>query len=150
MLSQIPFRDNDRCLLLWIPEIAAVEALSKRLSRGILVALGDQDAVRAARRAASHLENVMFVNASAEEIPWRDNLFTVIAAQIDDWPSPSHAVRELTRVLEPEGRLYLEECRFPDRLLEAGFRAIDTTNRAFRLEKAPLRPAAVHLPVLRG
>lgn len=91
-------RPDDRILLAEIPAPEVVRALAARASRGIVVAMGSDDAVRAARRAAADLDNVMFVPAPDSEdprIPWQDGFFTKIVA---GEPDP-----ELLRVLAPGG-----------------------------------------------
>lgn len=98
-LGDIPLRAGDRVLVLGIPSPEDVARLAARLPQGLLVAMGDEPAVRAARRAASHLDNVMFVQGTAAEIPWRDGMFTVIALAGE--PTP-----EVRRVLAPEGALH--------------------------------------------
>lgn len=69
-------KPNDRLLLLSIPDPAVVERLAKRLTEGILVGLGSDETVSAARATARDLENVMFLAAGPDDIPWRDAFFT--------------------------------------------------------------------------
>ncbi|MEO8657875.1 MAG: hypothetical protein ABI693_05365 [Bryobacteraceae bacterium] len=98
MLDKLALRPDDRLLLLWVPETETVERLSARLSNGLIVVIGLDDEIRAGRRSCSHLENVMFTPGTADEIPWRDALFTV--AVVKGAPTP-----EVIRVVTPGGAI---------------------------------------------
>lgn len=99
---QTPPRIDDRVLLLAIPEPSIVASLSAQLTRGLLVALGSDEEIAAARAAARDLDNVMFVPAAPEEIPWRDRFFTKAIAF---GPLSEAARREVERVLADAGEL---------------------------------------------
>jgi hypothetical protein len=71
--------------------------LAQQAERGIVVCLGPDDEVREARRLTRDLDNVMFVPAAPEEIPWQDGFFSLIIA---DNPTP-----EIRRVLAEAGRI---------------------------------------------
>jgi hypothetical protein len=103
MIERLDIRPNDRVLLLSIPEPAGVRRLAARLSNGLLVGLGNEDEVRAARRAAGELDNCMFVLAGPDDIPWSDGFFTVAIDLAPRWTNPESAARELARVLSPGG-----------------------------------------------
>lgn len=94
---------GDRVLFLSVPELAFLETLSKRLEQGIVVCLGDREAVYENRRAAAHLHNVMFIAATAGEIPWQDGFFNWISAA--DAPAEADVYGEVLRVLAPGGAL---------------------------------------------
>jgi ubiquinone/menaquinone biosynthesis C-methylase UbiE len=89
---------EDRVLLLGIPEAAVVAALARCLTRGLLVAIGEDGAVRLARKAARDLDNVMFVPGPPDELPWRDGFFTVVIDAVGEWPDPEKVRREIARV----------------------------------------------------
>ena len=93
-------RADDRVLVTSLADLEAIGSLAAALSHGSLVGLGDEDQVRAARRAYAHLDHVMFTPGSRTEIPWRDGSFTLII-DID----PAHPSPEMQRVLRPDGRL---------------------------------------------
>ena len=99
---QTPPRIDDRVLLLAIPEPSIVASLAAQLTRGLLVAIGSDDEITAARIAARDLDNVMFVPAAPEEIPWRDRFFTKAIAF---GPLSDAARREVERVLVTTGEL---------------------------------------------
>lgn len=98
-LDDIPLLNDDRLLLLWIPAAEDVARLAARLQQGLLVAMGTEYEVRAGRRASYQVDNVMFVHGTADEIPWRDGMFTVIA-------SADEPTREVHRVLAPGGAIH--------------------------------------------
>ena len=98
----MPLRIDDRVLLLAIPEPAVVANLAAQLTRGLLVAIGSAGEIADARVAARDLENVMFVPAAPEEIPWRDRFFTKAIAF---GPLSDAARREVRRVLAETGEL---------------------------------------------
>jgi len=99
-------RPEDHVLLLSIPDPAFVRDLAARVPRGIVVVLGERDEIVEARRAAADLDNVMFVPATPDEIPWRDGFFTFVIDLSGGWSDPDRVSREVQRVLAPEGRLY--------------------------------------------
>ncbi len=113
MIDDLALRPNDRVLLLSIPEHDVVAELASRLTTGIVVGLGSDEEVRAARRAARNLENVMFVPAPLEEIPWRDGFFTKVIDWRGGWQNPEQVAREVARVLAPGGEAYIADpaCR---------------------------------------
>ena len=57
--------------------------------------------MRSARAAVKHasLDNIMFVAASAEEIPWQDGFFTQVFDPVGSWADSTKAAREIARVL---------------------------------------------------
>lgn len=69
---------NQRVLLLGIPELAVVVDLAQRLSEGLLVAIGDEERVREARRICSDLDNVMFALFDGKQIPWQNGFFDAV------------------------------------------------------------------------
>ncbi len=88
---------SDRVLLLYSRGAEVIAAIAAKLTKGLLVCVGEDDAVRAGRRECRDLENVMFVHGSADEIPWQDHFFDKIIAPA--------ATAEITRVLAPNGRI---------------------------------------------
>lgn len=64
------------------------------------------------RTAAEHgqaIDNVHFVIADAERLPFEDDAFTAVLCSnsFHHYPDPLSAVREMTRVLAPAGRLVI-------------------------------------------
>ncbi len=61
--------------------------------------LGSDDEIRKGRRKFATLDNIMFVAASAEEIPWQDAFFTQVLDPKGSWTNSSKAALEIARVL---------------------------------------------------
>jgi ubiquinone/menaquinone biosynthesis C-methylase UbiE len=96
-------RSDDHVLFLDIPLISELQSMARLLMRGSIVALGTDDDVESARRAMAEFDNVMFVAANPDRIPWRDGYFTKVIV-------PQHFERimpqisgEVQRVLRPGG-----------------------------------------------
>ena len=98
-------RSDDRVLLLAIPSRADLAVIARVLMGGVLVALGNAEEVDAARQSMADFENVMFLNASPEQIPWRDAYFTKILVPPHLASLLPHIAPELHRVLAPEGQI---------------------------------------------
>lgn len=77
---------------------------------GMAVGLDISDEMIARARAASrHLENVLFVVAPAEEIPWQEEYFEKVLAieSFYYYPDQEAVLREVYRVLAPGGTLHI-------------------------------------------
>jgi hypothetical protein len=96
---------DDRVLLLAIPTPAELAALARTLSRGVLVALGPRDEVDNARAALTEFDNVMFIDAAPDRIPWRDQYFTKILVPPHMEAVLRSAAAEVHRVLAAEGEI---------------------------------------------
>jgi hypothetical protein len=101
-LERLALEPGDRVLLLAIPDPATVRRLAALLTRGILVGIGSDEEVRAARRDAADLANVMFHAASPGELPWQDGFFSCI---VNPGGRAREGEPELARVLAPGGRI---------------------------------------------
>ncbi len=99
------FRSDDRILLLAIPSRADLAAIARVLISGVLVALGTSDEVDEARRSMADFENVMFLDASPEQIPWREAYFSKILVPPHLESLLPHITAELHRVLAPDGEI---------------------------------------------
>jgi ubiquinone/menaquinone biosynthesis C-methylase UbiE len=78
--------------------------------QGMAVGQDISDEMIAHARAASvEVENVLFVVAPAEEIPWRDEYFEKILSieSFYYYPDQEAVLREIYRVLAPGGALFL-------------------------------------------
>jgi ubiquinone/menaquinone biosynthesis C-methylase UbiE len=98
------FSEHDRVLFLSPPEDGFLHAVATRLTAGLVVVLGSDDQVSHGRRQHSSLDNVMFVAASAEEIPWQDGFFTQVIDPAGLWTDSPKAALESARVLSPNDR----------------------------------------------
>lgn len=99
------FRADDRVLLLAIPSRADLAAIARILMSGVLVALGTSEEVDEARRSMADFENVMFLDASPEQIPWRDAYFSKILIPPHLESLLPHIAAEMHRVLAPGGEI---------------------------------------------
>jgi hypothetical protein len=118
--ERLPVTAKDRVLLLDIPDELLLGELSGKASHGIVVALGDDDAVRRARKTCALLENVMFVPAVPDQIPWKEDFFTVAIDLAGAWDRPAIVARELLRVVSPGGAALVAPA-LTSELLAVGF-----------------------------
>jgi hypothetical protein len=98
-------RADDRVLCLAIPSLRETAALGRILSAGCLVALGDRNEVDEARRALSEFDNLMFLEAAGDGIPWRDAFFTKILVPPQMTALAGTFGAEVQRVLAPGGEI---------------------------------------------
>ncbi len=101
----IQFRADDRVLLLAIPSATELAAMGRVLMSGVLVALGDANEVRAARESMAAFDNLMFLDATPDQIPWRGAYFTKIVVPPHLKALLPHAANEMHRVLAPGGQI---------------------------------------------
>lgn len=89
---------NDRVLVVGLARRDELPAWARQCS--LLVGVGAESDVYAARRDCAHLDNVMFTPGGRDDIPWRAQYFSLI---IDtEGKPPAEAMR---RVLAPGGRI---------------------------------------------
>ena len=102
---------RERVLYLGIGDGSAARRLARQAVEGLVVGVDpSEDAVRQARRLAADQDNVMFVPGSAEEIPWREDFFSLLVAEEAALAGadPARAAREMLRVMAPDGRVVVE------------------------------------------
>jgi hypothetical protein len=92
------FQTTDTVLVLGLDRRDFVVRLAPSVR--LLVGVGEEDDVRAARREFAALDNVMFVEGNREEIPWAAAQFSVI---ID--LSSLKPTAEMLRVLKSGGHI---------------------------------------------
>jgi hypothetical protein len=98
-------RSDDRVLSLSVLPVPEIAAIARILMSGCFVALGSADEVADARRALSEFDNVMFVDATPAQIPWRESFFTKILVP-PHLTSLAHSfANEVHRVLAPGGEI---------------------------------------------
>jgi ubiquinone/menaquinone biosynthesis C-methylase UbiE len=98
---------RDRVLHLGFGDGAATLDFARRAASGLALGVDpSDDRVRAARKLAVDVENVMFVLGSHEEVPWQGDFFSVVVsdAPAADW---TRAAREIFRVAASGARLHV-------------------------------------------
>jgi hypothetical protein len=64
------FREDDRVLSLVILSAAETAAMARLLTAGCFVGMGEADEVESARREFAGFNNVAFLEATPDRIPW--------------------------------------------------------------------------------
>lgn len=102
-LMGVLLRSSDRVLVLGLEQCSAarLREWAAALTDGFLVGVGEDSAVRRARRELADLDNVMFTAGWRGEIPWKDVFFTVILDA-----EGGAETGEMRRVLRGDGRIY--------------------------------------------
>jgi len=98
-----PLGCGDRVLVVGLAQCssARLRKWAEVLTEGFLVGVGEESAVRQARRELADLDNVMFSSGGRGEIPWKDGFFTPI---LDAEGGAETA--EMRRVMRGGGRIY--------------------------------------------
>lgn len=89
---------SDRVLVIGLSRRDELPAWARQCS--LLVGIGAENDVYAARRECAHLDNVMFSFGDRDGIPWRAEYFSLIFDT--EGEPPTEAMR---RVLAPGGRI---------------------------------------------
>jgi ubiquinone/menaquinone biosynthesis C-methylase UbiE len=87
-------------------------AASRAVSAATRLVVGvdlSAEMIRRAAELASGVENVRFLIADSEQLPFDDGAFTAVLCSnsFHHYPDPSRAVREMARVLASDGRLVI-------------------------------------------
>jgi hypothetical protein len=98
-----PLGRGDRVLVLGLAQCssARLRKWAATLTEGFLVGVGEDGAVRRARRELADLDNVIFSAGGREDIPWKEDFFTLI---VDAEGGAETA--EMRRVMRAGGRIY--------------------------------------------
>jgi hypothetical protein len=97
-LPEPRFAEDSRVLFISPPGDAELRSLAEKLRNGLIVVLGTPELVHQGRKLHSDLENVMFVPATAEDIPWQDAFFDQVLDPKAQWQSSLRAAAEILRV----------------------------------------------------
>lgn len=84
--------------------------LGKMVPEGRVVGMDISDEmIRIARRNSVDHENVLFVAGGVAEIPWEPNFFNhaISVESAYYWPDPAVGLKEIFRVLRPQGRAWI-------------------------------------------
>ncbi|HZQ56247.1 MAG TPA: hypothetical protein VFB14_28925 [Bryobacteraceae bacterium] len=98
-------RSDDRVLFLAIPPDTELANIARILMRGVVVALGTETEVEEGRRSMADWDNVLFLSAAPNRIPWRSAYFTKIMVPPQFEPILSTIANELHRLLAPGGEI---------------------------------------------
>ncbi|HEU0142013.1 MAG TPA: hypothetical protein VFQ79_19980 [Bryobacteraceae bacterium] len=128
---------GDRVLFLSLPEDTGLIArLAGEAVRGLLFALGADEAVYAARIDFRDFQNVMFAPGEPDVIPWQDAFFTIAIDSSCEWRDAAATVRELARVLAGDGVAYLKaDERLKTELEAGGFLEVDSGGELRKFRK---------------
>ncbi|MFQ5816485.1 MAG: class I SAM-dependent methyltransferase [Terriglobia bacterium] len=110
MLAQISFAPDDKildigCGIGWLCGL-----LVARVPRGQVVGIDVADEmIRRARTAYADRINMMFIIAGVADIPWDDTFFNKVVSveAAYYWPAPAQGFREIYRVLQPQGTVWI-------------------------------------------
>jgi ubiquinone/menaquinone biosynthesis C-methylase UbiE len=97
--------------------------------------------IRRAHELASGMTNVEFIVGDSEALPFPDRAFTAIicTASFHHYPNPEHALAEMARVLERDGRLVIADGsgdRLPARIADRILRRLDRSHvRLYRTDE---------------
>jgi SAM-dependent methyltransferase len=108
MLDRMNIRADENILDVGCGAGWLARLLAERVLDGRVVGLDVSDEmIRRARQNLADVENVLFVVAAADEIPWDANFFSH-AVSIESayyWPDPARGLAEIFRVLAEGGRV---------------------------------------------
>ena len=79
--------------------------MARALAQGVVVAIADRQELDLARKSMAQFDNVMFIEAQAEQIPWREAYFTKVIVPHHLEPFVRSAAAELQRLLAPDGEI---------------------------------------------
>ncbi len=96
-------RSDDNVLWLDIPSVAELQSMARILMHGSIVAIGSADDVESARQAMAEFDNVLFIAARPDRIPWREAYFTKIMVPPHFEGIMGQIGGEVQRVLRPGG-----------------------------------------------
>lgn len=99
---------DDRVLFLAIPPAREVARVAAALESGLLVALGTREEVDDARASSNTRDNVMFIEARPDAVPWQESYFTKIVVPPQLESLLRNAGAELHRLLAPGGEIILD------------------------------------------
>ena len=104
-LDSLDLDPNERILLVTAPPPDVIRRLAARLEDGIVVLLAEGEELYRLRRELASIENVLVAPGSAEDIPWKDEFFSLVVDQPGNRAPSEAAQAETVRALVPGGRL---------------------------------------------
>ena len=110
VLPRMAIAPNDRILDLGCGDGWACRAMASLTSEGMVVGIdASGDAIREARRLSTGYENILYIQADAEENPWQDNFFShvVIVDTLGELRDADATLRHAHRVMSSGGKLWV-------------------------------------------
>jgi ubiquinone/menaquinone biosynthesis C-methylase UbiE len=108
--SFMQIQRRDRILVVGAGDGETCRWLAPQVEEGLVIGLDASDEqVRDARVKSTAFEDILYLWASPEQIPWQENFFT-IALCVDlvaSFGDLEKVLRELSRVLEPGGAVWI-------------------------------------------
>ncbi|MCH8268211.1 MAG: methyltransferase domain-containing protein [Acidobacteria bacterium] len=110
VIEMMAIEPRDRCLEVGCGEGWASRLLAQQVPEGSVVGLDVSDEmVRNARAKSAACENLMLIQAEAEDIPWQDGFFSKVLCveSFYYYEDPEKALREIYRVMSPGGSVWI-------------------------------------------
>jgi len=112
VLPRMAIAPNDRILDLGCGDGRACRAMAALTSEGMVVGIDSSgDSIREARKLSSKFDNILYIQAEAEENPWQDNFFShvVMLDALSEVRDREATLRHVHRVMSTGGRLWVVE-----------------------------------------
>lgn len=110
MLAQMEFAADDKILDVGCGAGWLCGLLAEKAPQGQVIGMDVSDEmIRRARQFYADRVNLMFIIAGVDDIPWHNNFFNQ-AVSVESayyWPDPSRGLREIGRVLQPSGTVWI-------------------------------------------
>ncbi|MBI2818050.1 MAG: class I SAM-dependent methyltransferase [Acidobacteria bacterium] len=110
MIEKMRIQPRERILEIGCGEGWASRMLAKLVPQGMVAGLDAADEmIHNARLQSTAFENLMFIWGEVEAIPWQEKFFTrvVCVESFYYFENPEQALREIYRVLAPEGSVWI-------------------------------------------
>jgi ubiquinone/menaquinone biosynthesis C-methylase UbiE len=117
VLPRMAIQPTDRILDLGCGDGWASRAMAALTTEGMVVGIDPSGgAIREARKLSANFENILFIQADAEENPWQDNFFSraVMIDALHSLRDTRAALGHLYRVMSPGSRLWIVDQLTPD------------------------------------
>lgn len=109
VLPRMALTPGDRVLDLGCGDGWACRLVAAAATQGMVVGIDSSgDAIRTARRESRDYDNILYIEAEAEENPWQDNFFShaLLIDTLESLRDLPATLQHLHRVLSPGGRVW--------------------------------------------